>query len=234
MDTLTRIEFPQVDTPCCPPTTVDTAETTPDIVGSSPRQSRVIMPLWQRLSPTCPTNPTKRGLVPAGYESGYREAALTSVNEDNPDSHTREIALHNLDLFAQRRDYRAFARLAESIDWSSHPPEKLTRATRQAMELNLYSLAANLAERGNQLYSEHQEVQRLVKVLAPPRVRKVPASHAKGLVASKQWIRDNAKKYRGEWIAVREGALLAHAPTLDQLTPLVSDNPSATIVIRVL
>ena len=138
-----------------------------------------------------------------------------------------------LELVAQREDRETFKKLAEAIDWSCYLPEELVRAIQRAMGFDLYSLAAHLAEKGLQMFPQHDGVRRLSRVLAPPEVRKVPSSPVKGLSDSKLWIRENAHKYRGQWIAVREGRLLGAAQKLRELRPLIDENPSATIVTKV-
>ena len=139
-----------------------------------------------------------------------------------------------LELVAQREDRETFKKLAEAIDWSCYLPEELVRAIQRAMGFDLYSLAAHLADKGLQMFPEHDRMQRLARVLAPPEVREVPRSPVNGLSDSKAWIRGHAHEYHGQWIAVREGKLLGSAPSLRELKPLVDENPSATIVTKVL
>ena len=93
-----------------------------------------------------------------------------------------------------------------------------------------------LAQLGGRLFPDHERGQRAARVLAPPVVRAVRAPRARGLDASMAWFDEHASQYRGQWVAVREGQLLAAAESLEELMPVIGDGEDAisTIVTRVL
>src|SRR5262245_22271123 len=115
---------------------------------------------------------------------------------------------------AQADDKQRFISLVEDIDWTTRPPNELAKALDLALHLDLSSLAIKLAQLGGRLFPNHDRLQRAAKVLAPPLVRRSQKPPIKGLAASRNWFRDHASAYRGQWVAVREGELLAAAATL--------------------
>ena len=61
-----------------------------------------------------------------------------------------------------------------------------------------------------------EELQRLRTVLAPPTVR---SSAALDVDRTKdfQWLKENATKYSGSWVAIYEGELVVDSRSLDEL-----------------
>jgi hypothetical protein len=137
---------------------------------------------------------------------------------------------------AEAGDRRRFAQLVEMTDWSTRPPEELTKAIDLALSLEMATLAIKLAQLGGRLFPEHERVQRAARVLAPPVVRSVHPPRARGLGISMAWLSEHADEYRGRWVAVREGQLLGVADSLGELMPLIGEGEDAisTLVTRVL
>ena len=61
----------------------------------------------------------------------------------------------------------------------------------------------------------------LHKVLAPPRVQRVPSQGSRGSGEEFGWLLENGERYRGQWVAIRGCELLAHADSLKELRILL-------------
>jgi hypothetical protein len=68
------------------------------------------------------------------------------------------------------------------------------------------------------------ELNRLEKLLAPPRFELRPASDF-DRSAEIHWLKEHANEYRGRWVALLGPDLLAHAPTLDELMTKLDSIP---------
>jgi len=83
-------------------------------------------------------------------------------------------------------------------------------------------LLAEALERGEQ----DEELLKWKKVLAPAVSR---ISENKELdsdpMPDVHWIRQNWRDYRGQWVALLEGNLLAHSPSLDEVSSHLEKNP---------
>ena len=84
-------------------------------------------------------------------------------------------------------------------------------AVRLAIEFNLVSLARELANAGAQQYPRDAKLKRWAHVLAPPVAREytgptIPRSERDKDI---EWLRAHADEYRGKWVILAEGALLA-------------------------
>jgi hypothetical protein len=69
------------------------------------------------------------------------------------------------------------------------------------------------------------DIERLQKLLGPPRVRLSPLKSS-GLEAECRWIKRNASSYRGQWVALRGENLLAHGETLSEVMSQLDADPS--------
>ncbi len=141
-----------------------------------------------------------------------------------------------LEESARVGDGRTFVKLVKATDWSTRTPEELLNAIDLALYQEMAALAIELAQLGGRLFPDHERVQRAAKVLAPPVARVVRLPRARGLDASMDWFDEHASRYRGQWVAVREGKLLGAAESLEELMPLIGEGEDAvsTVVTRVL
>jgi hypothetical protein len=75
--------------------------------------------------------------------------------------------------------------------------------------------AREVAERGLALYPDHPELKRLHYVLRPFEVRSVPGGrNIPDRRDTYEWLRQNAAKYKGQWVAVLGTDLIAASPDL--------------------
>jgi len=138
-----------------------------------------------------------------------------------------------LEQSARMGDRQTFVALVKATDWSTRTPEELLLAIDLALHQEMAALAIELAQLGQRLFSDHERIQQAARVLAPPAIRGVRPSRARGLKASMEWLREHANEYRGQWVAVREGQLLGAAKSLKELVSLVDEEVNNTIVMHV-
>jgi hypothetical protein len=108
-------------------------------------------------------------------------------------------------------------------------PEPETRTPESFLEeiqaiLNSGTLvgAREVAERGLALYPDHPELRRLHHAFRPYYVRPAPPGHnIPDRRDTYEWLRQNADKYRGQWVAVLGTDLIAASPDLDELHEVV-------------
>ncbi len=137
---------------------------------------------------------------------------------------------------AENNARSTFVGLVEKTDWQTRTPEELREALDLSLSLDMVPLARELADLGVQLFPENEIFARAAYVIAPPQVVGTqPAGRIK-LEPSRKWFRENAGKYHGVWVAVREGKLLGTAPTLKKLIELIGpeNNTAGTIVVKAL
>ena len=88
---------------------------------------------------------------------------------------------------------------------------------------------------GRELFPDHERIERAAEVLAPGSARATRLPPAEGLRASRRWLREHADEYGGQWVAVRHGALVGVAPSLEEMGSIVNlEDGADLLVIRVL
>lgn len=128
-----------------------------------------------------------------------------------------------LEAAAELKDERAFLSAKKSINWRERPPEDFIRAVHLALAAGAHLAARHLASQGAQQYPSHAELQKYARVLAPPKLirRNLPPDPTLG--ANHNWIKQHGDAYRGKWIALRNGQLLATADSFNALADQFSD-----------
>lgn len=145
-------------------------------------------------------------------------------------------ALTLLEEYAQAGKRQQFVALAEMADWSVCKPEELLRTIDLALSLELSNLAIKLAQQGKRLFPKHKRIQQAAQVLTPPIGREISTSYTQNLNASQLWLREHAPEYRGRWVAVREGELVATGESLQELTTVIgeAEDLTNTLISKVL
>ena len=78
--------------------------------------------------------------------------------------------------------------------------------------------AREVAERGLALYPDHPELRRLHHAFRPYYVRPAPPGHnIPDRRDTYEWLRQNADKYRGQWVAILGTDLIAASPDFDEV-----------------
>lgn len=137
--------------------------------------------------------------------------SILDVTQDSGDG------IATLEIIAETGDEATFVQAANEIDWSQRPATDFARAVRLALATGAHLLARKLAEYGHRLYPNHQELAKMAHILAPPRVVRTDIPPAPSLQANQEWLRVHGDEYRGQWVALRDGILLATAATTRQL-----------------
>jgi hypothetical protein len=122
-----------------------------------------------------------------------------------------------LGMAAQTGDESAYLRIAGLIDWSLCSSADFVRAVRLALTAGAHLFARDLAAQGTRLYPEHLELQKMAHVLAPPRVVDADIPPTPSVRATQDWLRDHAGEHKGQWVALREGTLLATGTTASEV-----------------
>lgn len=114
-------------------------------------------------------------------------------------------------------DEALFLEVAEGIDWTQRSAAEFTRAVHLALAAGAHLFARKLARRGAEQYPDHEELQKLARILAPARVMTIDLPPDKSVRENQIWLREHADEYKGQWVALRDGDLLGAAPTADEV-----------------
>lgn len=165
-----------------------------------------VLPMGQRRkrrlpSPATATEPSETSVLPQALDA----------TED------REDGLARLEIAADMGDETAFVQAAGEIDWSQRPAADFARAVRLALAAGAHLLARRLAAQGARLYPDHSELQKMARLLAPPRIVRADLPPAPSIQENHAWLQAHANECRGQWVALRDGQLLAVGSTAREL-----------------
>jgi hypothetical protein len=90
-------------------------------------------------------------------------------------------------------------------------------AIRAAFLEEAHLRARELATEGHRRFPDDPELARYARVLAPPQVLRADLPPDPSGTLDILWLRAHADEYHGEWIALKDGQLVAHAPTVREL-----------------
>lgn len=143
--------------------------------------------------------------------------------------------LSALNETGRQKKRREFFSFVENIDWSVHGPTELRHALDVALFLDMVPLSRELAQKGVDLFPGNSDFQYFVKVLAPPKVIGTSPAKKRHFAPSYEWLNNNADKYRGHWLAVCRGKLVATSLTYKDLKKKIANSKTTddTIVVQV-
>lgn len=147
--------------------------------------------------------------------TGPSEATVLPITLDATEDSGDSIAV--LEIAAEAGDEKAFVQAASGIDWSQRPAADFARAVHLALAAGAHLLARDLAGRAHRLYPQHKEIAKMAQVLAPPRVTRTGLPPDPSGRANVEWMRNYASAYCRQWVALKDGVLIASAPTAREL-----------------
>ncbi len=87
---------------------------------------------------------------------------------------------------------------------------------------------------GLKSFPEHAELQKYEYILAPPKVTVVDRGGHPEIGANNSWIKKNREQYRGRWVAIKNGQLLASGKNHDEVVAQVGEIKNTGILVTVI
>jgi hypothetical protein len=156
----------------------------------------------------------------------YRGARLGFVNP------SRDLdTLKPLENAVRAQDETAFAIALEAINWQSRPASDFMRAIDLALKVGTHLAARRLAIKGAGLHFDDEEMQKYARILAPPQVLRTQASRQVDVAANVEWLKANKENYKGMWVAVKDGTLIASANSHTELIAEIGETKGSGILV---
>jgi hypothetical protein len=102
-----------------------------------------------------------------------------------------------------------------------------------ALDIGDWQSAQEISIEAARHYPDNREIYRYAYILAPSKVTVSPSDpeKRKNIQASRQWMRKNWQKYRGNWVAVKAGELLATAKSFDELVVQLENTQGTLLTV---
>ena len=94
--------------------------------------------------------------------------------------------------------------------------------------------AWKVALEGLKYFPDHAELQKYEHILAPPKVKVVDRGGHPEITANNSWIKQNREQYRGSWIAIKNGQLLATGKNHNDVVAQVGEIKNTGILVTVI
>lgn len=130
---------------------------------------------------------------------------------------------------AANKDERTFINTLQAIKWEGRRPEEFVRAIKLALRVGAPTAAQYIYSEGVRFYADSPAIQKYARLFAPPRAQTKTLPPNPTLKANREWLKSHRSEYRGQWVAVRNGELLAAAVSLEELIGQVGDTANVLL-----
>lgn len=103
------------------------------------------------------------------------------------------------------------------IPMNADTPEELIQAIDLALCQGNFHQAKTLSNQASQDYPNHDKIQRYARILSSPDVPFYQLSRKPDTPLNLNWVIRRREHYRGRWVALEKGHLIADASSLDEL-----------------
>jgi Arc/MetJ-type ribon-helix-helix transcriptional regulator len=136
-----------------------------------------------------------------------------------------ELVCNALHVLREHADRQGAHRHPNEIPADTPPqsPDDYLQALAHAFRTGEFGRARQLATEGAARYPDNAELAKSARVLAPPTVTRASRPHTADIRANRAWLKAHRQDYAGQWIALRDGHLLAAAPSFDALVACVDE-----------
>lgn len=128
-----------------------------------------------------------------------------------------------LEITVQQQNVDAFLALVQTIDWSKCTPQEIGQTVKWALALEAPLLARRLSGQGIKYHPQNQELQEMARLLAPPAITMTQPTITPDVKANQEWLVLHRETYRNQWVALKDGELLAAADSFPSLLSQVGD-----------
>lgn len=161
-----------------------------------------------------------------------KERAKRPVKEQKETA--AEEAMARLEAAAEAStpyDVAPFVRAYEAIDWEEQTADDFARAVRLALWVGAHLVARNLALEGARYYPQHIELKKMAHILAPPKATVSKGPPDPWVKGNMIWLKAHWDEYKGQWVALRGGQLLATADSFDEIIEQVGEVRNTGILV---
>jgi len=190
----------------------------------SPKLARVLVrkSRWK----TARTKTTVRTVTLA---SPPKQLAFDFSPQAGAETRQQSPVLSRLEEAADKGNERTFISVLRDVKWETMPASDFVRVIKLALMAGTPTAAQHVYTEGIKYHADNSEIKEYARLFAPSRstTRTLPPNPT--LQANREWLKANRGKHRGQWIAVRNGELLATASSLEELTRRVGDTTNVLL-----
>lgn len=140
---------------------------------------------------------------------------MVPIDPDRQDMGDDQLA--RLEAAVDAGNMDEFTHIYQSIDLNELPAVDLVRIARLALNHGAINLAKDACNRGLARFPDSFELVKMHTIFQPPHITVSRRPPQAGTRANTQWLTAHGDEYRGKWVALRAGTLVASATSIDEL-----------------
>jgi hypothetical protein len=141
----------------------------------------------------------------------------------------REIL--QLERASRLKDEEEFVNVANQMDWPSRPVENYLLAISLALKVGAHLVARKLAQEGGSRFPGNSEIAKFARILAPVKTIRSDLPPYPQAELDLQWLKEHRQEYHGQWVAIKDGNLVASASTYQDLKTIVGNVKNTRILV---
>jgi hypothetical protein len=157
----------------------------------------------------------------------YRISAPTNADSASPGDKRMAV----LEAAAIVGNIAQFTEVYRSMNLDDRSANDVVSIVQLALSIGAIALAEEACKYGLTRFPNHDELKKMSTIFEPPRITVSRRQPPTGTRANTQWLTAHGDDYRGKWVALRAGTLIASASSIDELLKIIGDVKGTGIFI---
>lgn len=146
--------------------------------------------------------------------------AQSKSSQSRPRLTKPENLMAQLCAAAEAKDEQAFLKIRQAIKWTTCSAAEFAMAVDWALMAGAHLAARQLASEGAARFPDHEELQKMACILAPPETKVMPGQLTTTWKTNREWLKQNWADFKGKWVALQNGQLLGVADSPQALAQM--------------
>jgi Family of unknown function (DUF5678) len=142
-----------------------------------------------------------------------------------------DIEMAKLDAAVHHGDLPLFLKLIDTIDWDQRSVDDILRTIQSALQVGAHLTARKLAQEGGNRFPDHPQMAKHARILAPVKTIRSDLPPYPQAELDMKWLKEHRQEYHGQWVAIKEGNLIASASTFQDLKSIVGSVKNTHILV---
>ena len=142
-----------------------------------------------------------------------------------------DMEMLKLERAARLGDTVQFAQLVNQMDWQYRSVDDYLHTVQLALSIGAHLTARKLAIMGGECFPDNPDMAKHARILAPVKTIRSDLPAKPDIAKNMYWLIEHREEYRGRWVALKDGKLLASARAFQDLKQQVGPLKYSDILV---